>query len=274
VTNASGCPVTSAITTVVVNPLPAATITAGGPLTFCSGQSVLLKATTGTGFTYQWKKGNVNITGAGQSTYTATAAGTYTVFVTNGTGCSTISAGINVIVHSVPVATITANGPLSFPQGGNVLLKAPAGSGHTYQWKKDGANISTAVTNSFTATTSGSYTVVVRNAGGCQATSQPAEVSVTAQRLITKTLNADEDNINVYPNPLHRNDYLTIDRHLISADKNVLVTVSDMAGRKIHSQTLGANDKVIKIEGASGMYIVELRWGNNNRKVFKIIKVE
>ena len=54
---------------------PEATITAAGPLTICSGQSVMLQANTGTGYTYQWKKAGVNIAGAIQSNYTATHSG-------------------------------------------------------------------------------------------------------------------------------------------------------------------------------------------------------
>ena len=67
---------------------PFATVAAAGPLSFCAGKNVLLKANTGTGYIYQWKKAGVNIDNAISSNYTATTAGAYSVVVTNATGCS------------------------------------------------------------------------------------------------------------------------------------------------------------------------------------------
>ena len=113
-----------------------------------------------------------------------------------------------------------------------MVLIAPAGTGNTYQWKKDGVNITGATTASYAATTSGSFTVTITNAGGFQATSLPAIVTVTQSRPITKGLQEDE-NITVYPNPLYRNNYLNIDWS-IAGDNAVLVTVYDMSGKKIN----------------------------------------
>ncbi|HKR05475.1 MAG TPA: fibronectin type III domain-containing protein [Bacteroidia bacterium] len=79
----------------------AATITAGGPTTFCSGGSVILSANTGAGFTYQWKKNGAVITGATASAYTAAVSGTYTVVITISGGCTSAS---NSIVVTVTIA--------------------------------------------------------------------------------------------------------------------------------------------------------------------------
>ena len=196
---------------------------ATGPLTFCEGRNVLLRATVGTGYTYQWKKNGVNIPAQTQSNFTATATGVYTVLVTNAQGCTTLSSAFNITVTPAPAAIVTANGPLTFPQGGSVILNVPSAAGNTYQWKKDGVNITGATTASYTATASGSYSVAVTNAGGCQATSQPAVVTVTQSRPITKGLQ-EEENITVYPNPLYRNNYLNIDWN-IAGDNAVSVTV-------------------------------------------------
>ena len=154
------------------------------------------------------------------------------------------------------------------------MLNASAAAGNIYQWKKDGINITGATSESYAATVGGSYTVVVTNAGGCQAVSQPTVVAVTQTRPITKNVTGGEDLITVYPNPMYRNDYLNIDRNIAGADKSMLVTIYDMAGRKINSQLLTATDRTIKITGASGMYMVECRWGINKRKVFRVIKIE
>ena len=65
------------ICTEVINPSP--NVTASGPLTFCAGQSVTFTAAVFAGVSHQWKKNNIDIAGAVNSTYTATQSGTYSV---------------------------------------------------------------------------------------------------------------------------------------------------------------------------------------------------
>jgi hypothetical protein len=84
---------------VTVNPLPAATITPQSSTTFCAGDSVILQANSGTGLTYQWKKGAANIAGATLLNYTAKTGGTYKVVVTSSNSCSKTSAGTLVTVN-------------------------------------------------------------------------------------------------------------------------------------------------------------------------------
>ncbi len=273
VSNSSGCSTSSSIIPVFTTPAPLATVAVTGPLTFCEGGSVLLKGIVGTGYTYQWKKNGANIPAQTQSNFTANTNGVYTVLVTNAQGCTALSNNINVTVIPAPATIITANGPLTFAQGGSVTLNVPAVAGNNYQWRKDGVSISGATTASYAATTSGSYTVAVTNAGGCQAVSQASVVTVTQSRPITKGYVEEEDKITAYPNPLHRNNYLNIDWS-IAGDNAVFVTVYDMSGKKINSQRLLAGDRTIKITGASGVYFVECRWGINKRKVFKVVKIE
>ena len=78
---------------------PPASITAGGPTTFCDGGSVTLTANAGAGLSYQWYNGPVLIPGATNINYTATTAGAYKCKVTKmATGCSKLSSGILVSV--------------------------------------------------------------------------------------------------------------------------------------------------------------------------------
>ena len=65
---------------------PEVTVTAGGPLSFCSGDSVTLTANT-TAYKFQWVKNGVNITGATSSSYVATTDGSYRVKALNSCGC-------------------------------------------------------------------------------------------------------------------------------------------------------------------------------------------
>ncbi|MNJ85413.1 C protein alpha-antigen precursor [compost metagenome] len=167
VTNASGCQsAASTPTTVTVNPLPATpTITAGGATTFCTGGSVTLTSSAGT--TYLWSNG------ATTQSINVTAAGSYTVQVTNASGCqSTASAPTTVTVNALPATpTITAGGATTFCAGGSVTLTSSTGT--SYLWSNG------ATTQSINVTTSGSYTVQVTNAASCQsAASAPTTITV------------------------------------------------------------------------------------------------
>lgn len=170
VTNASGCTGTSASISVTVNPLPTPSITPLGPTTFCTGGSVTLDA--GAGYSsYLWSNG-----GTAQTT-TVSAAGNYSVTVTDGNGCSGTSAQITVTVTSTGVPTISANGPLSFCQGGSVTLTATAGT--SYSWSNG------ATSQSIMVSSNGTFTVTVTGAGGCSGTSNPVTVSVNPLPAVT-----------------------------------------------------------------------------------------
>jgi gliding motility-associated-like protein len=170
VTNANGCQSAPSVATVVtVNALPATpTITAGGPTTFCAGGSVNLTSSGGT--SYLWSNG------ATTPSINITASGSYTVKVTNASGCqSAASASTVVTVNALPITpTITAGGPTTFCAGGSVTLTSSAGT--SYSWSNG------ATTQSINITTSGSYTVKVTNASGCQSDASVATV-VTSNAL-------------------------------------------------------------------------------------------
>ena len=173
----SGCSsAASAATTVTVNPIPATpTISAGGPTTFCTGGSVTLTSSSATG--NQWYLNGNPIGGATSNTYSATASGNYTVIVTT-SGCSSAaSAATTVTVNPVPATpTITPGGPTTFCAGGSVTLTSSSASGN--QWYLNGNPIGGATSNTYSATASGNYTVVVTTAGCSSAPSSATTVTV------------------------------------------------------------------------------------------------
>ncbi|MEN9302327.1 MAG: hypothetical protein RL264_756 [Bacteroidota bacterium] len=187
VTNNGVCSTTSSVKTVIVNPAPLALITNNGSTSICQGGSVLLNANTGTGLTYQWKNNGTNITGATASSYTATTAGSYTVVVTNSNSCTATSSATAVTVNALPTATITAGGATTFCQGDSVVLNANSGAGLTYQWQNNGTSIIGATSAGYTATVSGSYSLVVTNSNSCSVTSIPTSVTVNANITPTFT---------------------------------------------------------------------------------------
>ena len=186
VTNANNCSTTSTGTVITVNALPTATITA--PTTsFCTGGSVLLSANTESGLTYQWSNAAGTIAAATNATYTAAAAGTYTVKVTNATNCSATSTATNITVSNLPTATILS-GATSFCEDGSLDLTTDTGSGFTYQWSNEADAIQDATNATYTVTAAGTYTVKITNADNCSATS--AAASITVDPVPTATLSA------------------------------------------------------------------------------------
>jgi PKD repeat protein len=177
VTNSNSCSTTSAVFVVNSSSNPTATIT--GTNSFCAGNNSVLSAAastpgSGTIASYQWQLNGVNIGGATAVNYTATAAGNYTVIVTNSFGCNATSPAFNVTVFANPLATITGNN--SFCTEGSATLSASsssAGSGtiSSYQWLQNGSTIGGATSATYNTTTSGNYSVIITNSNGCSDTS-------------------------------------------------------------------------------------------------------
>jgi Secretion system C-terminal sorting domain len=174
VTNLSGC-VSTAIAPFTVFSTFAAVITPAGPTTFCTGASVVLNATTGTGYTYQWKKNGINIAGATTSAYTASTTGLYTVVISSPGGCNATSAAVSVTVSLISVVTPEVSISAS---PGFILCLAPApvtftgvpvngGSLPTYQWFVNGSPTGIGNTYSYTPAAGDIVTVTMTSSAAC-----------------------------------------------------------------------------------------------------------
>ena len=101
---------------VTVNKNPKASITAGGPTTFCEGGSVTLTETLVGGATYQWFKGGASIAGATANVYVATTSGNYKCRVTKtASGCIKMSNAIAVLVTCKEGENMSANNWTVYP---------------------------------------------------------------------------------------------------------------------------------------------------------------
>jgi hypothetical protein len=143
---------------------------------------------------YQWQKNGSNISGATASTYTSPATttsdsgSTYRVIVSNSAGTAT-SGAATLTVSAAAVAPSITTQPTSLTVTiGQVGIFAVVASGTaplSYQWQKNGANISGAILATYTtlATTTGdngsTYRVVVSNSAG-SVTSNAATLTVSA----------------------------------------------------------------------------------------------
>ncbi|HOG46723.1 MAG TPA: hypothetical protein PLB78_08760, partial [Anaerolineae bacterium] len=145
----------------------------------CGGGTVLLTAavTGALSPSYQWYLDGAPISGANGSAYTAGATGSYHVLVTAG-DCSGESNHVTLTRQGGPAVSVTpAGGQLTCTVNQVLLTAAVSGATPTgYQWYRDGAPIAGANGSTYTATTSGTFYVVV-SAGNCAGESNHAGVT-------------------------------------------------------------------------------------------------
>ncbi|GAA4055031.1 hypothetical protein GCM10022409_47730 [Hymenobacter glaciei] len=183
---ASGaCSAVSATASVTINAAPIASLAASGPTTFCAGGSVALTAPTGTGLTYQFLRNGQPISGATTASYTATAAGSYAVTVTNASGCATTSAVTSVAVN--PATTATFAYPAASFCRSSSLVTTPTvtgTAGGTFAAPSGlSLNTSTGAIGPG-ASTAGTYTVTYTVGGPCPSTGT-ASVTITTPAVAT-----------------------------------------------------------------------------------------
>ncbi|MCC6251582.1 MAG: gliding motility-associated C-terminal domain-containing protein [Bacteroidia bacterium] len=161
VTNSCGS-ITSSTANVTINPLPATPIiTASGPLNFCVGDSVVLTSDAANNL---WSNGQ---TTASITVYTS---GVYSVSTSDTSGCSAVSADVNVVVDNPLSTSIALGGPYT-QCGGNVTLDA-GNTGANFQWSNG------ETTQTILVLQSGSYYVTASNACGT-VSSDTAVVTIT-----------------------------------------------------------------------------------------------
>ena len=166
VKNASGC--VGGITVAVVNqnPLTPQTPTVEITNPLCPEKTGVIKITSpvGNGFTYSIDGSTyLNNTGV----FTSVVPGAYSVSVKNASGC--VSPGVVTIIKDPvvdePKLIITAESNTSICEGANVVLSSSVAP--SYQWYKFGIAVAGANSKTFTATTSGMYTVSRLYTNGC-----------------------------------------------------------------------------------------------------------
>jgi Leucine-rich repeat (LRR) protein len=162
--------------TIIVNALPKITVQPTASTTICAGNSPLnLRVTaTGTGLSYQWRKGGNDILGATAANFdvTSTTSDTastskYSVVVSGTCTPSQSSDTAIVVVNALLNVTARPSATTNICVGTTATLTVAAtGTGLTYQWKKNGNDISGAnqsnyVIDATVATDAGTYSVVI-----------------------------------------------------------------------------------------------------------------
>lgn len=156
ITNGTGCVDVDTVLVTVV-PLPAPSITPSGPTSFCSGGSVTLTSAPAT--SYLWST-SPNDT---LQLITVTATGTYSVVITNGTGCSSF-ASQSVTVFSLPPINAGLDDTVCLSTNANLS----ATGGFSYVWHPGSTLSDSTISNPVAGpTVSTCYYVVGTASGGC-----------------------------------------------------------------------------------------------------------
>lgn len=129
-------------------------VTPSSPAPICSNGSVLFNASSAvSGLTYQWRRNNINITGATSPSYTATLNGAYNVLASNG-GCSSTSVQTDFLsVITAPTLSITSSvtSPATITNGQSLTLTRQGCSG-TVLWSNSATTPSIIVSPSSNTT--------------------------------------------------------------------------------------------------------------------------
>ena len=157
----------------------------------------MVTATGSATLAYQWKKNGTDISGANTNTYTTPATSSadngaiFLVSVSNSAGTVT-SSSATLAVTAAPVAPVITTQPVNqsvvVGQSATFSVIATNSATSSYQWKKNGTDISGATSSTYTtpATAIGDsdavFTVVVSNAAG-PVTSAEASLTVTAEAV-------------------------------------------------------------------------------------------
>ena len=171
---------TSVNASLIVNFTPIISTTA------CVGSSVRFSVpSTGTGLTYQWRRGSVNLINGGNISGGTTqvltinpvnlsdAGSNYNVVITGLCLPNQITFNVSLVVNPMPVPTISGPALVCLGTIGNVYSTEPGMTGYTWTVSPGGTTTSGAGTNAITVTwnTNGPQTVMVNytNEYGCNA---------------------------------------------------------------------------------------------------------
>ena len=179
VNRVGNCKMTSLSVSITAQNAPSAPfISALRPVQFCQDDSTLLSVAYNAGYVYQWKL-NGGAVSINSNEYIVKSEGAYTLDLSNSNGCKVSSTNtINVIVKPKPaLSSVKISGSTSFCQGESVKLSVTGNSGYSYQWENYGLPISSAITNTYSAESTGVYSLRISNSDGCITVTDNVSVS-------------------------------------------------------------------------------------------------
>jgi hypothetical protein len=220
-----------------------------GIVNFCGSQ--VLTVPSGSANSYQWRKDNVNISGANTNSYTATQPGVYTCVITNGSCTFTTS---NITLNQTSVAP-TANATQTFNAGDTLANLTVTGS--NLQWYSSATGGSPLPLT--TTLVSGTTYYVSQTVNGCES----SRIAIT----VTQNLSNEDFLVTgfiIYPNPT------TSILNFKSAVQVEKIAIYNTLGQLVQLEKVNAIEGAINIEKlAQGTYLVKV---NDIAKGYSIIK--
>lgn len=180
-------------------------------------------------------------------------AGTYSVNVTDMTGCS--SSALQTVSVNVATTVVATSSSPSICAGSSVVLSASGADSYVWNGSMNSASIS--VSPSVTT----SYTVEGFSSNGC------SDISIVTQSVSTciglHELNENDIQIKVYPNP-------TPNTLSIETTTSVDLTILNALGKVVYTATLKSGINQIDISAFSdGLYLMKL----NNQSLIENVKL-
>ena len=224
---------------VSANPSNGGTVSGSGTYTY--GQSCTVVATANTGFTFtNWtENGNLVSTNAN---FTFTVTGNRNLVANFSTNAHTITA----IAEPSDGGTIRGAG--NYEYGASCTLTATANEGYNFvEWTKDGVQVSTDASYTFTVTASETYVAHFQE-----------DDSVEDHMIASQ----------IFPNPF--TSVLSITTEQVPQS----IRVYDIYGRLLKEQTVSAMQFDLDLSGlAKGAYLLQIDYGDS-RSVHRIMKAE
>lgn len=197
-------------------------------------------------FSYLWSTGDTSTTIAGLP------AGSYSLTVTDSTGC--IATHVYVINQpdSLALTGSTTSSTIGFNDGSATVTPAGGTQPYSYNWSNGSGS------QTITGLAGGNYTVTVTDSNGCSET-----LTLVVDEVVGIAPLFDGNAFTMYPNPSTGIFHIRFERNI---QEWAFVSVYDLNGRMIHKTDLFAlkNYQTLIDLGqvAEGNYLVRVRIGN------------
>ncbi len=170
-TNSNGC-VGTATNSITVNPIYDPIISTPNGTVICNGNSINLNVNGVSGVSYQWFLNGTSVTSMSTSntSFNATAIGSYTVVSQSSASCSDTSNAVVVTSGVNPSATITSS-TSSFCPSNSILINSTLGSNETAAWYFNNTIISGQTGATLLVNQAGDYFVKITSSTGCSVSS-------------------------------------------------------------------------------------------------------
>ncbi len=229
------------------------TITADGPLEFCSGGSVTLCVDSSYS-TCLWNSGSIN------TCITILESGNYFPICLDSLGnidSTFVDSAITVIVHDPQ--------PTLYQIDGIVYLGE---HWETYQWFHNGDSIPSATDSSYAINEYGNYWALVTDQFGCVASTDTFECTSNGCNVPMNTIKHDPLKFRLSPVPASNLIYVDISDSFISSKLQVF----DSYGRQILNSALSNTRNSIDVRTwPDGVYFVSITTETGHRKTERVI---